>query len=332
MKKIVKAQLSKLKFSIGLTPEIEGNSDKKKLFIPEKYKSVLLISADFELAWAWQFAKYSADPLALSIDKARLERKNIPQIVKLCEKYNIPITWATVGHLFLESCDKRHGFAHNDLPRLKHFENDFWKFDKPDWFINDPCTDFKISPEWYCPDLIQQILNSPVKHEIGNHSFSHIDCRDGVCPPELLKAELRESKKLAAGLGLDLKSFVHPGHTIGNLDVLAEEGFTNFRTDYRNVLGYPKKHQNGLWELEQTAEFNFRKEWSINYHIYRYKTILKRAIKSNTVAVFWFHPSFETVMIDKIWPEVFRFLDDNRDKIWVTTHNEYINWLNEKRG
>ena len=328
----VKAELSKLKFSLGLSPEIDKRSNLSKNYIPKQFEAVVLISADFELAWAWQFAKNSSNPLTLALEKARLERKNIPIIVKLCEKFNIPITWATVGHLFLDSCNKHNGNPHYDLPRLKHFENDFWKFDRQDWFINDPASDYKRSPEWYCPDLIQQIIDSPVKHEIGNHTFSHIDCRDGICPPELLGAELRESKKIAQGFGLELKSFVHPGHTIGNLDVLAEEGFTNFRTDYRNVLGYPKKHQNGLWELEQTAEFSIREEWSIDYHIYRYKTILKRAIKSNTVAVFWFHPSFETVMIEKIWPEVFRFLDENRDKIWVTTHNEYINWLNEKRG
>lgn len=325
IKASIKAQLSKVKFFLGKSPIIE--SGLKAKFIPPEYKSVFLLSADFELAWAPRYDKKVSNAFNFALSKAKTERNNIPKIIDICEKYNIPITWATVGHLFLESCNG----THNEIPEVPKYFGPFWDFQKDNWFEYDPATDYKTSPEWYCPDLIQQIIDSPVKHEIGNHTFSHIDCRDGICPPELLRAELRESKKLAQSFGLELKSFVHPGHTIGNLDVLAEEGFTSFRTDYRNVLGYPKKHYNGLWELEQTAEFNLRKEWSIDYHIQRYITILKRAIKSNTVAVFWFHPSFDSSITDKIWPEVFRFLDENRDKIWITTHKEYIDWLNDKR-
>ena len=188
------------------------------------------------------------------------------------------------------------------------------------------------NPEWYAPDIIKNILESPVKHEIGCHTFSHIDCRDGICPPELMHAELRECKRLAKEFNLQLSSFVHPGHTIGNLDVLAREGFTNFRTDYRNVLGYPKRHENGLWELEQTAEFVFRKDWPVDYHIWRYIEIIKRAIKSNTVCVFWFHPSCNSVVVEKIFPPIFQFINDHRNDILITTHNDYCTWLDSVRG
>ncbi|MBL7909545.1 MAG: polysaccharide deacetylase family protein [Bacteroidia bacterium] len=317
---------SKIKFELGLNPVIEKKADPEK-FIPKHYKTVLLISADFELAWAWRYSKAVADPLQLALSKAKLERENLPKITKLCEKYNIPITWATVGHLFLEQCKKENGLPHGNLPRLKHFENDFWKFEGKDWFENDPCSNYAEAPNWYCPDLIKLILDSKIKHEIGCHTFSHIDCRDGICSPELMQKELEECKKLAQEINLELKSFVHPGHTIGNLDTLAKEGFTNFRTDYRNVLTYPKKHANGLWEFEQADEFVYKKKWSINYHIHRYKTIIQRAIRSNTVCVLWFHPSFDSEIIDQVWPELFKFIDQNRDKIWVTTHSEYINWL-----
>ena len=318
--------LNKFKFLARFDPIVE-KSKKYRQFIPEPYKSALLISADFELAWAWRYTKSSANPLEKALVKARQERVNIPVILNLLEKFNIRVTWFTVGHLFLESCFREQKMAHAHLPRLNHFENNFWKFIGKDWYEHDPCTNIKDDPEWYAPDLIKLIQESKVKNEIGCHTFSHIDCRDGICSPDLIRAELRECKKMANKWGLNLKSFVHPGHTIGNLDVLAEEGFTNFRTDYRNVLSYPKKHQNGLWEFEQTAEFVYKKEWSIDYHIYRYITILKRAIQSNTVCVFWFHPSFDPMVLEKILPEVFKFLNDNRNKIWITTHNDYIQWL-----
>ncbi|MCG8550818.1 MAG: polysaccharide deacetylase, partial [Desulfobacterales bacterium] len=159
----------------------------------------------------------------------------------------------------------------------------------------------------------------------------HIDCRDEICPPALLKAELEKCKRLARRQGLEQRSFVHPGHTIGNLDILAQEGLTNFRTDYRNVLGYPKKHASGLWELEQTAEFVLRKGWSIDYHVHRYRTILKRAMASNTVCVLWFHPSFDPIVVKQILPLVFSFIRENKAHIWVTTHCHYIDWLERNR-
>lgn len=322
MNRTLKSFLSKLNFFLRRTPLIVKPSPEFK-FIPEKYKSVIVISADFELAWAWQWSKVD-NPLELAIEKSKLARKNIPQIIKICEKFNIPITWATVGHLFLESCS-----GHKEMTQLGDFENDFWKFKNSDWFVNDPNSNYKDAPYWYAPDLINQIIQSPVNHELGCHTFSHIDCRDGVCDSKVFNDEINECKKEADKLGLNLKSFVHPAHTIGNLDNLVKHEFTNFRTDYRNVLGFPKQHQNGLWEFEQTAEFTYRKEWSVEYHIFRYIEIVKRAIKTNTVAVLWFHPSFPSVVVEQILPEVLKFIDENRDQIWITTHGNYIDWLNE---
>jgi len=320
-----RSSLNKLNFALGRNPIIEKKPELRQ-FIPDPYKAVLLISADFELAWAWQYAKNANGNLAVALDKARLERTNILELVKLCDAYSIPLTWATVGHLFLESCAKN-GLPHPALPRLPFFENEFWRFAEGDWFQNDPCSNYYDAPEWYCPDLIRIILAAKVKHEIGCHTFSHIDCRDQVCPSEVIRAELLECKNIAHGWGIELKSFVHPGHTIGNLDVLAEEGFTSFRTDYRNVLGYPQKRDNGLWEFEQTAEISYRKDWSLDYHIYRYITIIKRAIKANTVCVLWFHPSFDPAVVEKILPEVFRFIDENKDNILLSTMTDYSNWL-----
>jgi len=326
LKKKIKAQISKINFSLGRNPKIEKHKEWHK-FIPEPYKAVILISADFELAWAWQYAKVK-NPCQLAIEKAKQSRKNIPKILDLCEQYNIPITWATVGHLFLDSCKKENNIPHPEIKSLNYFENRYWKFDKGVWFQHDPCSNVKDSPEWYAPDLIKDILSRKTEHEIGCHTFSHIDCRDEVCSNEVFNSEIEACKNEAEKLGLQLKTFVHPAQTIGNLDNLIKQGFTSFRTDYRNVLGYPIKHQNGLWEFQQTAEFVYRKGWSINYHIYRYKKIIDRAIKSNTVCYFWFHPSFDPLFTEKIMPEVFAYIDGKKDKILIITNCSFINFLN----
>ena len=107
-------------------------------------------------------------------------------------------------------------------------------------------------------------------------------------------------------------------------------GFTSFQTDYHNTLGYPVKHSNGLWGLKRTMEFVYRPEWSIKYHIYRYKRIVDRAIKSNTVCNFWFHPSVNSLFIEKILAEIFAYINEKQDTIWITTVKNYINWLEKK--
>jgi len=323
----IKSYLSKINFLLGRNPAIEKRADWRK-FIPEPYNAVITITADFELAWAWRYSKSSSAPHKLALEKARKERENIPNILDLCEKYNVPITWAAVGHLFLKECKRNEtGKAHPDLPRIGKFENEFWRFSGNDWYEFDPCTNFKDAPEWYCPDLIKMILNSKVKHEIGCHTFSHIDCRDEVCSTEVFNAEINVCKKEAKKYGVELKSFVHPGHTIGNLDNLANAGLLSFQTDNTNTLGYPFKHKNGLWELKRTYEFAFRKDWSIDYHIYRCKKIIDRAIKNNSVCNFWFHPSFDERFMDSILPEIFKHIQSKADRIYISTVSNYIDFI-----
>jgi len=323
----IKTRLGKLNFLLNRNPIIESIRDSAK-YIPENFKSVITITADFELAWAWRYSKSSDKPYSLAIKKAKSERENVPKILEFCEKYKIPITWATVGHLFLEKCEKTNEIAHPQIKRLKHFENTYWKYSSNDWFEYDPCSDYINSPEWYCPDLIEMIQQSRVKHEIGCHTFSHIDCSDKFCAPDVFESEINECKKAAENYGISLKSFVHPGHTIGNLTKLAELGFTSFQSDPGNILGYPVKHKNGLWELKRTYEFVFRNDWSIEYHIRRYKKIIDRAIKSNTVCNLWFHPSVNSEAVEQIFPEVFEYINDRRNDIWITIVGDYTNFLN----
>jgi peptidoglycan/xylan/chitin deacetylase (PgdA/CDA1 family) len=328
VKKILKALISRAAFALGLTPTIEKAPADPRRFIPKPFRAVLIISADFELAWAWQYARAYDDPLKEAMVMARRSRENILVILKLCEEYEIPVTWATVGHLFLESCNKKNGMPHAEIQRLPYLENEFWKFDRADWFQNDPCSSVNEAPEWYAPDLVRKIIDAKVKHEIGCHTFSHIDCRDQICSRDVFESEIRECIRLAGEYGLELKSFVHPAHTIGHLQDLSAMGFTSYRTDYGNILGYAEKRETGLWELKGTAELTLRKAWSIPYHIHRYRTIVERAMKYGKVCNFWFHPSLDPMFVKEMLPPLFHFIRERRDKIWITTAGEYIDWLN----
>jgi len=330
----IRAILSKINFELNLNPRITGGrSNDEKWFIPYPYGAVLVLCADFELAWAWRYAKGIQKPKEQADNLARVARRNIPNILHLCDVYNIPITWATVGHLFLKRCNRSGNTAHPQIKRLPYHENRYWKFDTGEWYDDDPCTDWETSPEWYAPDLIKKITNSNVDHEIACHTFSHVDCRDSVCTPDILEAEIRECQKHGQAYGVEMKSFVHPGHTIGNLQTLKRLGFTSYRTDCHNVLGLPIRHSTGLWELQTSAEIYYRDEWSVDYHIYRYSAIISRGIKHRRVVYFRFHPSFNEIVAASILKPLFYYIAELHDKgkLLVTNTKKYVDYLNNFR-
>lgn len=332
MNSTIKSFISKVNFDLGRNPRIpRSRKADYHRFIPEHYEAVFILSADFELAWAWRYAKNCNNPKEMAARSAEVARDNIPRILALCEKHNIPITWATVGHLLLERCNRIGGQAHFDLMRLPYHENENWRFDEGDWFDDDPCTNWQTSPAWYSPDLIRMILASKANHEIACHTFSHIDCRDNICPFAIFQGEISACKALAREYQIELKSFVHPGHSIGNLQALKDLGFSSFRTNYANLLGYPSRHSNGLWEFGATAELVHRKEWSLDYHINRYTKIVERAMKYHRLCYYWFHPSMEPTFVDSVMPAIFEYADSKRKSIWVTTMKDYTSWLESVR-
>ena len=326
LKRKIKAELSKLKFALGYNPKLSKPTQPFQ-FIPPEFSAVVTITADFELAWATRYSHKLNGSKSRSLELARRERQNISNILRLCEQFDIPITWATVGHLFLASCEKTDGRSHSEIQAVPNYNGKYWSFHSSDWFEHDPCTDVESDPEWYAPDIIAKLLTNKVSHEIGCHTFSHIDCRDEVCPPELFKQEIMECQKLAFDVGIKLKSFVHPGHTIGNLNGLKNAGFTSFQSDPGNILGYPIRHSKGFWELQRTMEFVFRPEWDLNYHRWRYKQIIDRAIQHGALCNFWFHPSFPSILVDELLPELFDYMS-NQEQLRVLTVGEYVDFLN----
>jgi len=330
MKKLFKSTKSRLSFVLERNPKVEKSRMDFRKFVPYPYDGVVMISADFELAWAWRFDKLNNDPVNNSLVLARKERKNIPKLIELSERYHIPVTWGTVGHLFLNECKSTAPGPHPELDRLSHFENEWWKFDKGDWFAHDPCSSQESDPEWYAPDLIKLILASKVGNEIAGHTFSHINCSDDTCPANVLEGELKASQKAAAVFGLELESFIFPGHTMGNYNTIRKVGYSSMRTNFINVLGYPHLHPNGLWEHKTTMELCYNDLFSVKHNIKRYMIVIEKCIKKHQVCNFWFHPSFADINIESILPRIYNILGSNRKNLWITTMNEYTKWLNNR--
>jgi hypothetical protein len=289
-------------------------------------KGIIILSADFEMAWAFRYSKNrSGDAEEMGLH----ERKNIPLLLSLFEKYKTPVTWATVGHLFLESCNKEvNSLAHPEMPRPVYFENSNWLFAKNDWYDADPCTDHKTSPAWYAPDLIDNIILSPVQHEIGCHTFSHIDCSDKNCTPDLFKVELQACLDAAVKKGIKLKSMVFPGHTLGNYAMLKEMGFTSYRKDMKYHIDIPVVDNFGLVQIP--SSFLLEKpayNWTANICIRMASSFVYKAAQHKLVAHLWFHPSMNSWYLENVLPGVLTLIRKMEDegRIEVITMEQMAN-------
>src|SRR6185312_13210587 len=92
-------------------------------------------------------------------------RAIVARLLALFQKYDVKVTWATLGHLFLDHCELDEGVKHPDMPRAKH------SWFPADWYTYDPCKDLHAEPLWYGRDMVEMILKAEPRHEVGSHSF-----------------------------------------------------------------------------------------------------------------------------------------------------------------
>ncbi|MDD2279768.1 MAG: polysaccharide deacetylase family protein [Bacteroidales bacterium] len=299
-----KGHITKALYAFGIKPTVQkGNSPLRK--------GVVVFSADFEMAWAFRYSKRSASK---AVTKGLEERNNVPIIIGLFDKYHIPCTWATVGHLMLTECKTTDEKAHSELPRPAYFENKNWEFTSGDWYDHDPASNLKTSPAWYASDLVDMILKSPVDHEIGCHTFSHIDMTYKNCPKQLAEAEILTCNRLAGEKGIKLKSMVFPGGTLGNFEVLKENGFTNYRKPLAYDVGLPVKDKHGLWAIPSSTGLDKTPyNWSKATYIKHIKAFLKTAARKRMVVHFWFHPSMNKWYLENVFPEILSIVNQYRE-------------------
>ncbi len=193
------------------------------------------LTIDFELAWSRARRGEGCVSIEESLERSRRNRKTFPALILLSEKYNIPITFALVGHTALASC------AEHSLPPL--FQP-CWT--QNDWYDLDPHTDLNTHPDYYGADLVTKIKNSRVKHEIASHSFSHVDLADSETTPAVAKFEIEESYRLLKKIEPDLTTYVFAKNQPAFLDLIKNTGFTIYRGNTNHAI---RKNTAGLMEF-----------------------------------------------------------------------------------
>ncbi|WP_255149584.1 polysaccharide deacetylase family protein [Halorarius halobius] len=163
----------------------------------------VVISVDAELGWGFHDL---AKPPERRVESGRPGWR---ALLDLFDEFDVPATWAYVGHLLLEDCDGQHG----DYP------SGWFTRERGEWSDRP---DLRFGRE-----LVKAVRAADADHELGCHTFSHVEFGDAST--ELARAEVEASVALANAEDIDLASFVFPRNNVGHLDVLAEWGFTCYR-------------------------------------------------------------------------------------------------------
>ena len=276
-------------------------------------RGAVTFSADFEMAWAFRYSRSSAgECVAMGLR----EREQVPKILAAMEEYTIPITWATVGHLFLSQCTRgANGLAHPELRRPDHFDG-HWRFTSGDWYQHDPCSDVKKDPAWYAPDLIEAILSSRCHHEVASHGFSHMGFGD-YCSDEVAEAELDASVAAMGTFGLRPRTFVFPGNEVGKLRLISAKGFEIVRSFPFSLsdISLPLRLPEGPWGIHSTSPVDTG-TMAVNSErrLARYLKFVDRAIEARMCAHFWFHPSLSDEQLNGLLIPLLRTCAELREK------------------
>jgi hypothetical protein len=191
-----RGRFSKFLILSGIKPSI-NNKVKSPLT-----SGTIVFSVDFEMAWAF---RYSRELSATAIEVGLKERENVPLLLNLLDDFTIPATWATVGHLFLDCCSPlAQGPKHPEMLRPEYFDNRNWIYNSGDWYDHDPATNELKDPAWYASTLVEKIISAKTKHEIGCHTFSHLDFTYKNCPKNIADNELEQK-------GDPIEKFRFPG-------------------------------------------------------------------------------------------------------------------------
>ena len=242
-------------------------------------------------------------------------RDAIGAIITLLDTYEIAATWAVVGHLFLESCERDPlGMAH---PDIVHPSQSGWT---KDWFALDPCTDRRRDHLWYGADILDMIQAARVPQEIGSHSFSHPRFGDPAMTREAAASDLDACLEAARSRGIELRSFVFPGNSEGYHELLQARGFHAFRgigpeearvralpaalqrpvrlatqvLGTRPLVGRPREVLPGLWDVPASmllmTRTGLRRYSTHAARVRRVRAGLDQAGRTGSLFHLWTHP------------------------------------------
>jgi hypothetical protein len=184
----------------------------------------LVISIDFEYAIGYADEMLSTERQQLVRAEAAISRR----LIELFDRYQVPATWAVVGHLLETDCQVADGRVHADFPTAVYTDDDL------DWFATHPPAGDTTDTLWFdSAGVIKAVKASSTAHELASHSYAHIIYGAPHIKPEAIQADLAGIKRIHEEQGLPLTSFIFPRNQEGFHHELQQLGVRCFRGQSR---------------------------------------------------------------------------------------------------
>lgn len=270
-------------------------------------RGVLTISIDYEFAWG-----LADHPLGPEVrERVAGEIEITERLLALFDKYEVPATWAVVGHLLEKTCLFDGTLPHPEYPRPIHAG------ESRDWFAGHPPQDDYSDPLWFDSErLILKIIRSNAGHELASHSYAHIIYN--AASEEAVRADLRNVENVHQASNLPVRSFIFPRNAEAHHELVKAHGFTSYRGNtvrwyekLPSILGMVMRRVHYFWPSARTVRPSMGEAGLVNVPesmlllsrnglrklitkgVMRRKLIagLRAAARRGEVFHLWFHPS-----------------------------------------
>jgi hypothetical protein len=180
-----------------------------------------IISLDFELMWGMRDKK-TIENYGENVEGVH---RAIPAMLNLFERFYVPVTFSTVGFLFMRNKQELLNHIPNILPEYQ--DQNLSPYGD---YLNKIGNDATNDPYHYGAELVDLIKQHP-QHEIGTHTFSHYYCLEPGQTLEAFHADLEMAIRVGNENGLNIQSLVFPRNQFNRdyLDVCRNLGITCYR-------------------------------------------------------------------------------------------------------
>lgn len=242
----------------------------------------LIISLDFELHWG------VFDVKTVESYKSNLQqvRAVITKMILLADKYNIKLTFSTVGFLFAENKQELISYLPSNKPTYKNP-----KF-SPYPLLDSIGNNEKEDPFHYAKSVIKEIKNNG-NHEIGTHTFCHYYCHEAGQNIQQFNDDISSAIRIAKSMDIELKSIVFPRNMIEAnkaidrlyLEVCKKHGINSFRGKEKaymyNIHTTKFYHSWYIWKLLRILDAYINITGNNTYKIKKDKTEIPLNIPSS---------------------------------------------------
>ncbi|TJY33437.1 polysaccharide deacetylase family protein [Pontimicrobium aquaticum] len=200
-----------------------------------------VISLDYELHWG-VFDKCSVASYEKNLKNTR---EVIEKLLALSDKYNIKLTFATVGFLFAKDKNDLVTHAPKDKPSYKNNKLN-------PYLLLDSIGNNEMDDPYHFGNSILKKIKESGNHEISTHTYCHYYCNEKGQTIQQFQEDITAAKNIAKNIDIEIESIIFPRNMINKeyLELCYKNGITSYRgTEKAYIYNIDPKSIFYKWQL-----------------------------------------------------------------------------------